>query len=271
VALGRAQPAPRAAVVCVSCDLFAGDQGQRAEQAAQLLRARLADAAREFGIALPTYVLFTKADRLPHFEAWAAPLTPGEVREPFGAALPFDADVGTAVGAGSYAERLTPRLERAFAELSASLAARRPSFLARESVEERRLAAYELPRELGKLAPAATKFLVELCRPSQLGASPRLRGFYFTGARPVVVSEGGAAAAAAARLAALAGSGATSAFVRPNAGMPPAGVGGYAPPATRKVPQWVFLERFFADVVLGDQGAAAAARGGALVGRARRL
>jgi type VI secretion system protein ImpL len=102
-AVGRAEPAPRAAVVCVGCDLFFGDQGQRLEQTAQLLRARLTDAAREFGVALPVYVLFTKADRVPHFEAWAAPLTPAEVREPLGAALPFDAEAGSARGAGSYA------------------------------------------------------------------------------------------------------------------------------------------------------------------------
>jgi type VI secretion system protein ImpL len=270
-ALGRGEPAPRAAVVCVSCDLFYGDQGQQLETAAQLLRSRLTDAAREFGVALPVYVLFTKADRVPHFEAWASALTRDEIREPLGAALPFDADTGAAAAAGSHAERLAPRLDTAFREIAASLGGRRPALLARESVEERRLAAYELPRELGKLAPAATKFLVELCRPMQLGASPRLRGFYFVGARPVVVADGGAAAMPQAAMAAPAGSGATSAFVRPTAaGMTPAGVGGYAPPAARKVPQWVFLERFFPEVVLGDGGAAAAARGGLRVSRTRR-
>jgi type VI secretion system protein ImpL len=270
-AVGRSQPAPRAAVVCVACDVFFGDQGQQAETLAVLLRQRLTDAAREFGLALPVYVLFTKADRLPHFEAWSAPLTREEVREPLGAALPFDTDAGSAVGAGSYAERLAPRLDAAFRVLAVSLAARRPALLARESVEERRLAAYELPRELAKLAPAASRFLIELCRPMQLGASPRLRGFYFVGARPVLVADGGAAAVQAA-VAAPAGAGATSAFGRLGAaGIAPGGVGGYAPPAaTRRVPQWVFLERFFPEVVLGDGGAAAAARGGLRVSRTRR-
>ncbi|GLC25002.1 ImcF-related family protein [Roseisolibacter agri] len=270
-ALGRAEPAPRAAVVCVSCDVFFGDQGQQLESTAQLLRRRLTDAARDFGLALPVYVFFTKADRLPHFEAWAAALTRDEVREPLGAALPFGPDVSGAHAAGSHEERLTPRLEAAFRELAASLGGRRPALLARESVEERRLAAYELPRELGKLAPAATKFLVELCRPMQLGASPRLRGFYFVGARPVVVADAGGAAAQQQAVVMPAGSGATSAFSRPNVpGMTPAGMGGYAPPAARKVPQWVFLERLFPDVVLGDAGAAAAARGGLRVSRTRR-
>ncbi|MGZ8494023.1 MAG: ImcF-related family protein, partial [Gemmatirosa sp.] len=249
------------------------DQGQQLEAAADLLRRRLTDAAREFGMALPVYVLFTKADRVPHFEAWASSLTRDEIREPLGAALPFDAVTGAAAAAGSHAERLAPRLEGAFREIAASLGARRPTLLARESVEERRLAAYELPRELGKLAPAATKFLVELCRPMQLGASPRLRGFYFVGARPVLVADGAAAMpqAAMAAPASAAGAGATSAFVRPTVGgMSPAGVGGYAPPAARKVPQWVFLERLFPEVVLGDGGAAAAARGGLRVSRTRR-
>jgi type VI secretion system protein ImpL len=106
----------------------------------------------------------------------------------------------------------------------------------------------------------------------QLGASPRLRGFYFVGARPVLVADGGAPAQAAA-IAAPAGAGATSAFVRPTAaGIAPSGVGGYGPPAaSRRVPQWVFLERIFPEVVLGDAGAAASARGGLRVSRARRV
>jgi type VI secretion system protein ImpL len=199
-AIGRRAPAARAAVVCVSCDLFDAGAAGQLDALAQVTRARLTEAARELGVQLPVYVLFTKADRIPHFEAWAAALTRDEAREPLGAALPWDASPphGGAPGGGTYAERLVPRLETAFAELVGSLAARRPELLAREATLERRLAAYELPRELRKLAPAAVRFLVELGRPMQLGVGAQLRGFYFVGARPVLVADAAPAPAAMA-------------------------------------------------------------------------
>ena len=272
-AIGRSEPAPRAAVLCVPCDVFYGsDGGAQAEQLARVARERLSDAATELGLSLPVYVLFTKADRIPQFEAWAAPFTRDEVRAPLGAALPFDAAAGAAGGVGGYAERLTPTLDAAFAGVVGALSGRRLDLMGRESVTERRLAAYEFPRELSKLAPAATRFLVELCRPAQIGAAPQLRGFYFVGARPVQLTDGGLAAAPApaARPAAVA-AGATSAFVRPSAaGATPPAVGGYGPPSTRRVPQWAFLDRIFPDVVLADGGAASAARGGVRVARLRR-
>ena len=33
------------------------------------------------------------------------------------------------------------------------------------------------------------QFLVDLCRPSQLTVGPFLRGFYFSGVRPIIVTE----------------------------------------------------------------------------------
>ncbi|HEY0780535.1 MAG TPA: type VI secretion system protein, partial [Gemmatirosa sp.] len=208
-AVGRAEPAARAAVLCVPCDVFYGDDaGAGAEQLARMARERLAEAARELGLALPVYVLLTKADRIPQFEPWAAPFTRDEVRAPLGIAFPFDAAAGGASGTGGYAERVTPRLEAAFAGIAGSLAARRLDLMGREGVAGRRLAAYEFPREVAKLAPAATRFLAEVCRPVSLGAAPQLRGVYLVGARPVLVgdatgsaSNGVGAAAAAPALA----------------------------------------------------------------------
>jgi type VI secretion system protein ImpL len=278
-ALGRREPAPRAAVLCVSADVFYAG-GDQADRLAQLARERLADAARELGVALPVYVVFTKADRLPQFEPWAAPLAGDEVRLPLGAALPFDAAAGAPASAGGYAERLAPRLDDAFGALVSTLAGRRLELLGRESVADRRLAAYEFPREVAKLAPAASRFLAEVCRPLQLGVAAQLRGFYFVGARPVVVGDlaPAAAQAAPAQAAAAVASNATHAFV-PGRMPPPGGAGTagavpygapYGPPATRRVPQWTFLDRLFPDVILADRGAAAAARGGVRVAALRR-
>src|SRR5688500_4283885 len=137
-ALGRGESAPRAAVVCVGCDLFYHGGVEPADAAAQLLRQRLGDVARDWGLARPVYVLFTKADRIPHFAAWAGALDHDDVRAPLGASLPFDAQGA----AGAYAARLTPRLEAGFRQIRESLAAWRPVFLGREAAAERRLAAY---------------------------------------------------------------------------------------------------------------------------------
>ena len=261
VALGRREPAPRAIVLCVPCDYLAGeDEAKQLDALAPTMRARLADAASQLGMRVPVYVLFTRADRIPYFEAWLAPLTRDEVRVPLGAALPFDSGA-----AGAYSERLVPRLESAFASLIASLGARRSELLTRESVAAQRLTAYEVPRELGKVAPAAIRFMVEVTRPSQMGMTPQLRGFWFTGARPVLVRDAAPVAAAVAAPAA----GATGLF-RPGAA---ANAMSSAAPAAlaRKVPEWVFIDRFFTDVVFGDRSGRAAALGGVRVSGLRRV
>jgi type VI secretion system protein ImpL len=274
-AFGRGSAPPRAAVVCVSTDLFySGGAGEHLEGLAKLMRERLSEAARELGVAMPVYVLFTKADRIPHFEDWAAPFTNDEIRAPVGAALAFDS-AATQTGAarsravGGYAERMSPQIDAAMAGIVAALANRRVQLLSRESVAERRLTGYELPREMGKLASPLSRFLVELCRPMHLGVSPQLRGFYFVGARPVVLADVAAPAAARAPAAPAVAPDATRVFA--SAGVAAAAAPQtYTRPASRRVPQWVFLDRLFPEVVLADRGAAAAARGGMRVAHLRR-
>ena len=264
-AMSTGGAAPRAAVVCVPCDIFyEGANGQQLAALGVSLRQRLAEASRELGLALPVYVVFTKMDRIPHFESWIGAYTKDELRAPLGATLPMDPMADT----GNYAERLTPRLDAAFRAIVDSVASRRVDVLGRDTVQERRYGAYELPRELRKLSPSVSMFLVELCRPTQLGSSPQLRGFYFTGARPVIVSD--VAQSPSARAAAPTAAADATAIFRQ--AMQPAMATAAAPSATsRKVPEWVFLERFIRDVVLADTGAHSIASGGVRVQSTRRL
>jgi len=278
-AFGRGSTPARSAVVCVSCDLFRGANAQeQIEGLAKLTRERLTEAAREWGIALPVYVLFTKGDKLPHFEKWAATLTQEEVRAPVGATIPFDAAAGAtgkerAQAMGTYAERTVPRIGQAFARLVSALAGHRPTLLERESQAERRLESFELPREVGKLASAASKFLVDICRPMHLGVSPQLRGFYLVGARPIEVTDVPAPADVASRPRAgvRSISSATEVFIPKAAGQAGPVSSTAARASTRRVPQWVFLERLFPDVILADAGAAAMASGGVRVSSVRRV
>lgn len=264
-AVGKGEAAPRAAVVCVPSDLFySGSNGQQLATLGVALRQRLAEASRELGLAMPVYVVFTKMDRIPHFEPWISPFTKDELRAPLGATLPFDPASTTA----NYAERLTPRLNAAFGQIIDVLSSRRVDLLARDTVQERRYGAYEFPREFRKLGPAISTFLIELCRPTQLGSSPQLRGFYFVGARPVVVSD----IQQASKVSAAAASSASDATQIFRSAAPMTAAPTAAPQATsRKVPEWVFLDRFLRDVVLADTGAASVASGGVRVQRTRRL
>jgi type VI secretion system protein ImpL len=265
---GRGAQAPRVAVVCYSCEELVKPGAAPAVQGtARALRERLGEVARELGIRLPVYVLFTKADRIPGFADYVHTMTGEEARDVLGVTLPADAGA-----AGTYADRETRRLSDVFATLFGNLAARRVPLLTREHAPEHKPGAYEFPREFRKAAPTAVQFLLELCRPSELQVSPFLRGFYFTGVRAVVLNEGAAAPAAAAAQPAMAalGTDATGVFsaARAAGSLPPAAL----PPVslTRKVPQWVFLPRIFPEIVLGDRAALAVTQGGARVNFLRR-
>src|SRR4051812_31626955 len=265
---GRAQP-PRLAIVCFPCDEFyKPGSGETVPAVARAVRARLGEAAKAFGVQLPTYVFFTKLDSIAYFDAFVRNLADAEAREPLGSGvLPDDG------GAGTYADRVTPRLERSFEELYASLAERRVSALSREHAAEYKPGAYEFPREFAKLKPLAVDFIREIGRPSELEVSPVLRGFYFTGVQAVFVAppahENVAAVAAAARPAMSAKS-ATAVFTPPVAGVIASPIG--APPSgpARKVPRWDFLPQLLREVVFGDEAAVRVTAAGARVGFWRR-
>jgi type VI secretion system protein ImpL len=106
-----------------------------------------------------------------------------------------------------------------------------------------------------------------LCRPTELGVGPVLRGFYLTGVRAVV--SGDAAAIPSLMQAREAQpAGATSVF------RPVAAASSMAPPAAlgggRKKPEWVFLSGLFQDVILADSFAMGVTRGGVRISALRR-
>ena len=137
------------------------------------------------GSPLPVYVLFTKADRLPFFTEFVRNLTNDEAAQVLGVTLPMLESRNQ----GVYGEEETARLTGNFERLFRSLADARPEFLSRETDAAKLPASYEFPREFRKLRPAIVQFLVDLCRPSQLAVGPFLRGFYFTGVRPIIINE----------------------------------------------------------------------------------
>ncbi len=263
--LSSGRQAPRVAIVTLSAeDLIRPGGGEQVVSHARELRSRLLEVSKKLGIRLPVYVVFTKADKIPYFADFVRNFSSEEAKEVLGATLPWDSGP-----AGTYADRTASRIGAAMQRLAASLAAHRLQYLPRETQPAIAYNAYEFAREFRKLVPQATQFLVDLCKPSQLEVSPVLRGFYFTGVRAVVVEEAGAVAAPPQRQAQLAMD-ATQAFVPSMYGVLPA----QAAPVgsvSRKVPQWMFLGRFFKDVVFKDRVALAATAGGAKVNLLRRV
>jgi type VI secretion system protein ImpL len=275
---------PRVAVVCVGCDELMRPGGVDAlGQLGRQLRERLGELARGLGTQLPVYVLFTKADLLPHFTEYVQGLPAADADQVLGATLPIEPAPAT-----GWADHARMRIQGAMDGIFRGLAGRRLELLEHAYGSESGGAVYEFPRTFRKLGPAVQELLVELARPSSLQVSLFLRGFYFTGVRPVTVDDaplvdatawGGRAAHAPVRAAAVAAD-ATAVF-HDGAGMLAAPSMAHASPfgppplgapagGGRRVPHWTFLRRIFSDVVLVDATAHRLGRAAARVNAPRR-
>jgi type VI secretion system protein ImpL len=266
-AIGKRAQAPRAAVVCFDCEAFLQPgASETAVSAARRLSVRLQEVSQLLGISFPVYVLFTKLDRVSFFSDFVRGMSRDEASEVLGATLPL-----RSLSAGVYADEETRRLTKAFDDIFYSLAERRIVFLPREHEGDKLPGIYEFPRELRKLRTILVQFLVDLARPSHLGTNPFLRGFYFTGVRPVVMEDVVAAPSAPVEAVDTGyGSGATQIF---------RGVGSQAQSApvamrsggSRRVPQWVFLTSLFNDVLVKDRVALATSGSSSRVNLLRRV
>ena len=265
-AVKKKAQAPRAAIVCFDCETFL-QQGasEAAVSAARRLSARLQEVSQLLGISFPVYVLFTRLDRISFFNEFVRQMSKDEVSEVLGATLPM-----RSLSAGVYADQETQRLTKAFDEIFYSLAERRIVMLPRENDPDKLPGIYEFPRELKKLRTLLVQFLVDLLRPTQLGTNPFLRGFYFTGVRPIVVDDVVAAPVLVAETAEESlDSGATQIFrgAGSHAAAPPAIRGG----GPRRMPQWVFLSSLFNDILVKDRVALAASGSSSHVNLLRRI
>ncbi len=113
------------------------------------------------------------------------------------------------------AEHEANLLQGEFSRIAERLSDQRLEVLPRETDGAKLREIYEFPRAFGKMRHMLLTFLGELAPPSA-GAAPFLRGFYFTGVRAVQSRDSA---------------------------------------APGRIPQWVFLPRFFSDVVLDDRAA----------------
>jgi type VI secretion system protein ImpL len=251
--IGKRGQAPRAAIVCFDCENFLKPGASESTlSAARKIALRLQEISQVLGISFAVYVLFTKLDRIPFSSEFIARLNKDEASQALGVTLPV-----RSFSTGVYAEEEGRRLTKAFDELFYSLAAHRPDLLSREREADKLPGIYEFPRELRKLRTLLVQFLVDLARPSQLSVNPFLRGFYFSGVRPVLVDDIASAPPPEVEVAETVDAGATRIFSGLGAQLASAPIPARAA-GSRKVPQWVFLTQLFNEVILKDRVALAA-------------
>jgi type VI secretion system protein ImpL len=261
-AVANAAHPPRAALVTVEAEaLMRPGASESLAAMARTLRSRLGEISQTLGINLPVYVLFTKMDRVPFFAEFVRNLTNEEAAQVLGVTVPIET-----ARTGVYAETETARLMGVFEQLFRSLCNARPWLLSREHEAPKLPPCYEFPREFRKLRPNLVQFLTDLCRPSQLTVSPFLRGFYFSGVRPVVVQDVTPGRMAPQPMAQ--GSGVTGMF---NAGAFQAAPVPQQVIGSKRVPQWIFLPHFFHRVLLGDRSAQGASGASATTSSLRRI
>jgi type VI secretion system protein ImpL len=251
-ALRKSSQASRSVVVCFDSQAFLMRSSEQIAASARALNHTLQEISQQLGISFAVYVLFTRVDTVPGFSDYVRNLTKEEATQVLGATVA----ARSAQAGGVYAEEETKRLTRAFDELCYSLAEKRVEFLARENDTPRLGEVYEFPRNVRKLRNAIVQFLVDVCRPSHMPANPFLRGFYFCGVRPILVSDlAPAAAEQAAPTAAGAGAGATRMFRFSDAAAAAAPAPAVRVAGTTRVPQWAFVTHLFTDVILRDRAA----------------
>jgi type VI secretion system protein ImpL len=248
-AMGKEAPV-RAAVVCVSSELFLGATAADASlAAARATNQMLRDLAQQLGTEVPVYVILTKLDRIPYFTEYVRNLDNNEATQPLGMAFPRNT-----VSSGLYAEKAMGEVVSALDRIFFSMGEFRTTLLTRETDQRNVDPVYEFPRELRKLRNNLGAYLVEVARPSHLNANPYLRAIYAVGVRAQIVEQMVASAAAQPQ-SQPAGSGATRMFSVQEM----QSVQQQQAPQTvsRKQAQWCFLPRLFPNEILGDRSALA--------------
>lgn len=241
--LTRSQRPLRAAVVCISSEVFFGSG--TAEKLIALSRetnAALRAIARQLGTDLPVHVVLTKLDCVVGFAEYVQHLTHEEAAERLGITFP-----NQNLSNGVYAEQATAAISASLDQLFFSLGEFRLEMLGRENGGANSAGIYQFPREMQKLRNHLITYLVELTRPSHLNANPVLRSFSAIGVRARVLEQTFLAPAEKPRTT-FAESDATGIFslreVRDAVEQP------LRSGAARRVAEWCFLPQLFPRVFL---------------------
>lgn len=165
----RGKRALNGVIVTLSLQELLGDENALRAHG-KTIRKRLAELREKLEIQLPVYLMITKADLVPGFEAFFADLTSRDREQVWGATLPTDArPEGTVIA-------------RELRGLLARLESRLSSRMAEDAALNWRAEVFRFPAQVESLE-GALKLLVEtVFGESRYEEAPWLRGFYFTSA-----------------------------------------------------------------------------------------
>ncbi|GAA0783479.1 type VI secretion system membrane subunit TssM [Roseibium denhamense] len=150
-------------------DVALADEDARSRQA-EILRQRLRELHRTFGMRLPVYIMFTKCDLIAGFDEYFDGIKERDREQVWGVTLPYDQQQMT----------FGPAFEQGFTDLVARLEKQLPERLSEERNNGRRCRIYGFPHEFGTLSTVLRSFVSEVFRSSRYEAQPLLRGVYFT-------------------------------------------------------------------------------------------
>ncbi|TVP91891.1 MAG: type VI secretion system membrane subunit TssM, partial [Pseudomonadaceae bacterium] len=164
-------------IVNIPVDLLQHDSEQAMENLARQTRQRLADIHQQLGVEVPVYLVLSKVDKVPGFEAFFDALSSDERDQVFGHSFSQDQD-------GTQADTV----QLMFSDLLKRLHNQVISRLHQERDVQRRGRILDFPQQLGQLGDRLALFIELAFAGNRYQRASRLRGFYLTSA-PHQVSD----------------------------------------------------------------------------------
>ena len=165
----RGRRALNGVVVALSVQELLGEDAELRRHGVEIRR-RLAELGEALGIRLPVYLMVTKVDLIPGFEAFFGGLSMREREQVWGASLPVEARVD-GVAISREARTLTGALEDRLVER-----------LSTDAPLDERAAAFRFPAQMERLTGRLRRLVETTFGESRYDEAPWLRGFYLTSA-----------------------------------------------------------------------------------------
>lgn len=160
-------------IIAVSVAELAGSRPDAAIQLAKNLRQRVQELTETLEIFAPVYVLFTKADLIPGFQAFFDACDERERGKVWGATLPYDTE---------HKADVVEQFDLRFDELREGLTEQMLSIMSLNRGQGLAPGVLSFPLEFATIKPALRSFLATLFEENPYQYQPVFRGFYFTSA-----------------------------------------------------------------------------------------
>lgn len=160
-------------IIAVSVAELSGSRPDAAIQLAKNLRQRVQELTETLEIFAPVYVLFTKADLIPGFQAFFDAYDERERGKVWGATLAYDPEQKTDV---------VEQFDQRFDELREGLTEQMLSTMSLNRGKGMAPGVLSFPLEFATIKPALRSFLATLFEENPYQFQPVFRGFYFTSA-----------------------------------------------------------------------------------------